>query len=295
MLNSCATHAFGRSTGDEIPCRRICVAIITTFIPMKSIVQSQNWWPLLLRALDLLARPTPHNILQSFEAWDYNARLRPCLKQLEHAGFLARHGSGRDRRLCVTPKGRLAAVGGTDPARRWERAWDGRWRLLMFDLPSRSQTLRLRLWRWLRRSRFGYLQHSVWLSPDPVTDEMLPLRRLKLTPETLVVIEGRPTGSDTDEDLIQSAWDFMAINRQYRRVCELADRGRKLARRSNAKPAEVNRWLAESQFAWLTAVNSDPLLPEPLLPKDYLGREAWRQRNAALDAVARHGRVVADV
>ncbi|HKS38258.1 MAG TPA: PaaX family transcriptional regulator C-terminal domain-containing protein [Verrucomicrobiae bacterium] len=254
---------------------------------MKSVIQSENWWPLLLRALDLLARPTAHNLLQGFEAWDYNLRLRPCLKQLERARFLASRGSGRDRRLHATPEGRLAAVGGVDPARRWERPWDRRWRLLMFDLPSRNQTLRLRLWRWLRRSRFGYLQHSVWLSPDPVTDENLPLRRLMLTPETFVVIEGRPTGSDTDEDLIQSAWDFTAINRRYQRVCELAERGRKLARCGNAKPAEVHGWLAENQLAWLNAVDSDPLLPELLLPKDYLGHEAWEQRNATLDALAR--------
>lgn len=250
-------------------------------------MQSETWLPLLFRTLDLLSRPTPQNVLRGFEAWDYEANLRPHLKQLERARLLEHRGSGRSRTLHMTAKGRRVALGGIDPVDRWSRAWDGRWRLLMFDLPARSHALRLRLWRWLRLSRFGYLQNSVWISPDFVSDETLPLRQLKLTPEAFLVIEGHPTGSDTDLDLVRSAWDFVAINRRYERVCKLADRGTKLARARAVAPIEVHRWLAEDYAAWLEAVSADPLLPGPLLPADYLGREAWKQRNRALSALAR--------
>jgi DNA-binding transcriptional regulator PaaX len=88
---------------------------------------------------------------------------------------------------------------------RWSRKWDGRWRLLLFDLPVRQQRLRLPLWRWLRRQHFGYLQQSVWIVPDSINDACIPLRQLKLTPESLTVIEGMPTPPDTNEDIVQSA------------------------------------------------------------------------------------------
>jgi hypothetical protein len=38
------------------------------------------------------------------------------------------------------------------------------------------------------------------------------------------------------------------------------------------------RWAAAERETWLEAVTKDPLLPERLLPTDYLGRQAWRLR-----------------
>jgi phenylacetic acid degradation operon negative regulatory protein len=268
------------------------VAIITIFATtMKPIITADDWLPLLLRILDLLARPTPYNILQGFESWEYANRPRPQLRQLKRARLLKHSGSSRSQTLHVTPAGRLADCGGIDPVRRWQRSWDGRWRLLMFDLPSHRQTLRLRLWRWLRQSRLGYLQHSVWVSPDPVTSETVPLRQLKLTPESFLVVEGRPTGADTDLDLVRGAWDFTEINRRYQQVCDSAGRGLGMARSGNFKPAEFRCWLADDRAAWLAAIILDPFLPEALLPPDYLGREAWKQRNIALAALARRSLV----
>ena len=45
-------------------------------------------------------------------------------------------------------------------------------------------------------------------------------------------------------------------------------------------------WSAKENPAWLTAVRSDPLLPAGLLPKGYLGRQAWRKRKAAIRRAA---------
>ena len=38
------------------------------------------------------------------------------------------------------------------------------------------------------------------------------------------------------------------------------------------------RWAAAERKAWLDAVTCDPLLPERILPSDYLGQWAWRRR-----------------
>jgi hypothetical protein len=44
----------------------------------------------------------------------------------------------------------------------------------------------------------------------------------------------------------------------------------------------LRRWAADEREAWLAAVQSDPLLPERLLPAEYLGRRAWERRKAVL-------------
>src|SRR5207249_9957063 len=63
--------------------------------------------------------------------------------------------------ICVyrlTWQGRLHALGGRDPQARWSREWDGRWRLILFDVPTAQNSHRTRLRRYLRDKCFGYLQ-----------------------------------------------------------------------------------------------------------------------------------------
>ncbi len=254
---------------------------------MKTMSKSEDLLALLFWGLDLLARPSPHNILQSFESWNYQNRLRPQLRQLERARLLARRGSNSAWTYHLTEQGRAAACGGVDPVQRWRRAWDGKWRLLLFDLPSRNHQLRARLWRWLRVERFGYLQNSVWVSPDAVDETCLPLERLKLTPESFTIIEGTPVAPDSDAKIVTGAWDLAAINRHYQRAIELAAEGRELAGRPQITPVLLRQWLAAERDAWLTAISFDPLLPGTMLPQGYLGRDAWNQRQAAFIALAR--------
>ena len=239
-------------------------------------MDADDWLSLFLWTLDLALNPSPHKILESFESWDHRNRLRPELRQLRRRGRLERLGRRQTSPWRITESGRLAAAGGIDLESRWSRKWDGRWRLLLFDLPARQRQLRLTLWRWLKRERFGYLQQSVWIVPDMIGETNIPLRQLKLTPESLTIIEGNPTPPDSNEDLVHSAWDFELINRNYLAAIEITTAGRRYARAR--RPAEMRQWLANERLAWLEAISHDPLLPVALLPKDYLGQRAFRER-----------------
>src|SRR6266513_1066496 len=48
----------------------------------------------------------------------------------------ARPNSPDDRLYRLTAQGRLHALGGRDPQEQWARPWDGRWRLVLFDVPT---------------------------------------------------------------------------------------------------------------------------------------------------------------
>jgi phenylacetic acid degradation operon negative regulatory protein len=177
-------------------------------------------------------------------------------------------------------------MGGIDPIARWNRAWDGQWRLLVFDLPTRPSQPRLRLWRWLRHHRFGFLQRSAWITPDTFEEAALPLAQLALKPGCVTIIQGRPKAPVVDVDRVRSSWDFDSINANYKAVVDLARRGLEFATAQEPPARGFRQWLANERAAWFGALSWDPLLPEVLLPAGYLGKEAARLRDIAYRELA---------
>src|ERR1043165_3903506 len=117
----------------------------------------------LLWSADKLMRPTFRNLTDSYESWAYRNGLLPQVTKLEKQQLLERDPKSRIERLYrLTEQGRLHALGGRDPQAQWRRYWDGRWRLVLFDVPEGQNARRERLRRYLRSRAFGCLQGSVW-------------------------------------------------------------------------------------------------------------------------------------
>ncbi len=170
--------------------------------------------------------------------------------------------------------------------KRWEyrSRTSSRWR----QLTRRRIVQSFRaLWKWLRARGYGYLQQSVWLAVDAITEDNLPLDPLRLTPETYLVIEGRPAAPADDRTLVEAAWDFTRVNGAYERCMELAVAGRRLAARAIAGAGEFQAWLEPDRRAWSVAVAQDPFLPRGLWPGGYRGEAAWNARNLTFTMLAR--------
>ena len=54
--------------------------------------------------------------------------------------------------------------------------WDGKWRVVIWDVPEKRRELRDRLRATLTRIGFVHIQHSVWVCPWPCRDEIEWLR-----------------------------------------------------------------------------------------------------------------------
>lgn len=152
----------------------------------------------LLWSFDRLARPTWRNMTDSFEAWAYRNGFQRQLAELERRQFLESQptttdcSAPSDRVFRLTEAGRLCALGGRDPEACWKRSWDGRWRPVLFDLPMAQSAQRDRLRRYLRDRGFGYLQHSVWVSPNPMAEAKALLSGATANVGSLILLEARP-------------------------------------------------------------------------------------------------------
>ena len=70
-------------------------------------------------------------------------------------------------RLSITEKGKsvLRSIIGATRRTLQERAWDGKWRIVFFDIPEIYAALRDRVRSILKRAGFVQLQQSIWIFP----------------------------------------------------------------------------------------------------------------------------------
>jgi len=234
---------------------------------------------MLLWTCEMLSRPTWRNLTESFEGWAYRNGFRRQLLRLEKQRWLERQpASSNDRLYRLSEAGRLHALGGCDPVARWNRRWDGLWRLVLFDVPESRSVARNRLRQYLERRGFGFLQNSAWITPDPVTEERILLADGPVDVESILFLEGRPCGGESDAQIVAGAWDFAEINRCYAAHRTVLERRVRPRLDSKVAATALHRWIQEEREAWQDAMKRDPLLPRILLPPDYAGREAWHHR-----------------
>jgi len=263
-------------------------AFLSTLMAVKTIThKTEELLYFLLWNADTLIRPTFRNLTDSFESWMYGQGFLRQLRLLERRQLLERNtdliGPRRHR---LTEQGRLLALGGRDPEAAWNRSWDGQWRLVVFDLPETKSTLRTRLRRFLKDHGFGYLQNSVWITPDPL-GKLLRDWSGGHTVESLITLEARPSSGESNSAIVLGAWGFDYINRLYARYLRVLENPPK-QRATTAEAAEaLRRWARMEREAWLQVVSTDPLLPDALLPDGYRGREAWQKRQKALTQAGR--------
>jgi phenylacetic acid degradation operon negative regulatory protein len=243
---------------------------------------------LLLWACDVIARPTFRNLSDSFEGWVYRNGFRHQLAVLERQKLLEcerlRDGQCLHR---LTEGGRKLALGNRDPVARWNRRWDGKWRMVLYDVPQTRSSDRTRLRRSLADRGFGFLQNSVWITPDPLIEEREALTFAPVDVESLILLETRPCAGETDAQIVVGAWNFDAINAAYDRYGRVLDRLPAKPLRNEKEAQRLQRWCRDERLAWNAVLSLDPLLPERLHPDNYCGRSFWERRLQVLSEVGR--------
>ncbi|NNC90495.1 MAG: hypothetical protein HKN82_18725 [Akkermansiaceae bacterium] len=237
--------------------------------------------------LALSVHPTLRNLDDILRWIDETKSRRQFLRRLEKRGLVESGTRNGQWVPLLTDLGRAAFAGGRDPKEAWNRGWDGRWRLLTFDLPRKEHPARMKLARWLGRHHFGRLQGSVWISPDPVQDIGEVLSGHRIDPTKVLVFEGAPAGIDDPRGVAASGWDFESIDAGYRDYRKFAERILQNLRKSRPSRSRIQGILRDERQLWREAVRQDPLLPKALHPRGYEGPGSWKVRGDMLKRLRR--------
>ena len=87
-------------------------------------------------------------------------------------GYVTFEGSGTQQRARLTKKGEAFAaqmhIGAVVPKKVMR--WDGKWRVVIFDVPEKRRSVRGRVRNLLKLFNFYCLQDSVWVYPYDCED-----------------------------------------------------------------------------------------------------------------------------
>ncbi|MDP2655073.1 MAG: hypothetical protein Q8P17_00720 [bacterium] len=111
----------------------------------------------------------------------FNQRITQALLRLERNGLIHITGEGRKREIHLTAQGeeKINALYAGAYMIPLPVRWDGKWRVVMFDVPEKRKKVRDALRMLLRSAGFIHFQHSAWLQPYPC-DELVTLLRSHL-------------------------------------------------------------------------------------------------------------------
>ena len=76
--------------------------------------------------------------------------------------------------------------------------WDGKWRLVMFDVDERFRHKRDELRRWLVKLCLKLMQKSVWVYPYPLEEQIKFLREILETPHAVKLVTAEKIDNDHD-------------------------------------------------------------------------------------------------
>lgn len=110
-----------------------------------------------------------------YQSGAYRVRYRPAYKRtdsLKRNGYLAVKKRDNKSFYHLTPKGKLEFLKDLHLEKIFKTKWDGRWRVVIFDVPESQRQKRDYLRKELRQLKFVQLQHSVYITPYPVTGEL---------------------------------------------------------------------------------------------------------------------------
>lgn len=97
------------------------------------------------------------------------------------------------------------------PLTSFSRQWNKKWVILIFDIEEKSRKLRNVLRTKLKNIGFGMLQQSVWITPLPITKDMIEFIESNNLKERVFVLEVSSVLLGDPKELARKVWNLDRI------------------------------------------------------------------------------------
>ncbi len=168
---------------------------------------------------------------------------------------------------CLTEKGFLSLCLEFPFFRYLKYQWDGRWRIISYEIPEEKRELRDRLRREMQGWGLGPWHRSFWLTPHPVIEVLKELTSQKEEEKYLQSFEAIHSYGNR-EILIEKVWQKSQLDQRYRQLFK------KWHETLSSNDEKINKF-KKIIASYVEILRSDPGLPKELLGESWIGFEGW--------------------
>ena len=146
-------------------------------------------------------------------------------------------------------------------------SWDGKWRIISYEIPETKREIRDRLRREMQGWGLGPWHRSFWLTPHPVIEKLRQLTSQKEEEKYIQSFEADHVFGDR-EILIEKVWEKSKLDKSYR---ELFKKWHDILSGEKEKIDKFKQVVSE----YIPILRIDPGLPKELLGESWIGFEGW--------------------
>lgn len=189
-------------------------------------------------------------------------------------------------RLILTERAKQKQPIYQQPETLWNTKWNKIWYTVIFDVPEKERHYRDSLRRLLQRMRMGCLQRSVWITPRDIRPEYADLEKSAAVGTVSYLLESRTVLHLDQQEMVLNAWDVERLHDLQARYLHVFEQNLEKLNRPTHSEKDLIELLYQESEAYMQAMRFDPLLPNALHPKDYLGKQVWNLRNRLKSTIA---------
>lgn len=236
------------------------------------------------------------SLIKLLEAFGHNEQaVRAAVSRMSKQGWVKSERRGNKSFYSLTEQG---IVRMEEASRRIYKetspAWDGKWWILLYNIPEEKRHLRDKLREELTWSGFGPLSNSCWLTPNNLRKEINVLIKKYKIEKFVTLFEAEHEGMQSHEELVKRCWDLNEINDRYADFIEQYSQ-KYIIHKDKIKKNEMSdsKCFVESALLvheYRKFLFIDPSLPSELLPDKWLGDSAttlFKEYNAILSKPAK--------
>jgi phenylacetic acid degradation operon negative regulatory protein len=197
--------------------------------------------------------------LEDFNSWGKNVS-RGIVGKMEAMGLVKRVKEGSSTTIELSPTGYDFLNHLLDTLHNETVHWDGKWRMVWFSVSEKKRSYRDKLRRHLEFLGMRPVLNSLWISPLPVSDDVLSrAKKLEITSSVAVVETDQISGISKEE--ILCSWDFEGSRKMF---YEFIDKY------SATKFEGLDSFSAKKIiFEYALILKREPKLPIELFPADW--------------------------
>ncbi|MFH0979758.1 MAG: PaaX family transcriptional regulator C-terminal domain-containing protein [Candidatus Roizmanbacteria bacterium] len=145
--------------------------------------------------------------------------------------------------------------------------WDGKWRVISYEIPEKKRKIRDRLRREMQGWGLGPWHRSFWLTPHPILATLKSLTSQKEEEKYIQAFESDHVFGDR-EILIEKVWAKTNLDKSYRELFK------KWHNVLSSNEEKLDKFKKVVSF-YIDILRQDPGLPKELIGESWIGFEGW--------------------